>query len=134
MSYGKAFMQALGLLLLLAVAACPISVNIAVTKLPSQTGGKYAISGKGFAGNELVRLEIQNVPLKQPSMWQLGTASTVNGSFSSFETEEFRCIYVKEQQQRDQLKSQQIRFVATGVTSNYSASAVDTAGGIIICP
>jgi hypothetical protein len=134
MSHGKTFIEALGLFSLLAVAGCnPINVHISVTKRPSQTGGKYFISGTGFAGNESVRLEIQHAPLKQPDTWQLGTASAVNGSFS-FETEEFRCIFVADEQKRDQLKNQQVTFVATGVTSHYSASAVATANEIIICP
>ncbi len=134
MSHGKTFIQVLGLLSLLAVAGCkPINVHITVTKLPDQTGGRYSISGTGFAGNELVRLEIQNVPLRQPDTWQLGTASAVNGSFS-FQTEDFRCTFVADQQNRDKLKNQQVTFVATGVTSHYSASAVATANEIFICP
>ena len=132
MPYGKTFFQVLGLLSLLAVAGC-VNVNITVTKLPDQTGGRYSISGTGFAGNELVRLETQNVPLRQPDTWQLGTASAVNGSFQ-FQTEDFRCTFVADQQIRDKLKNQQVTFVATGVTSHYNASAVATANEIFVCP
>ncbi len=140
MSHLKRFIQVLGLLSLLAGAGCnpntpvnPINVHLTVNKLPDQTGGKYSISGTGFAGNEQVRLEIQNVPLKQPDFFGLGTASAVNGSFS-FETEDFRCTFVQDQQNRDKLKNQQVTFVATGVTSNFSASAQATANEIFICP
>jgi hypothetical protein len=134
MSNDKTFIQALGLLSLLVVAGCkPINVQITVTKLPDQTGGKYSISGTGFSGNESVRLEIQNAPPKQPDTWQLGTASATNGSFS-FQTEDFRCAYVADPQTREKLKNQEVRFVATGVTSHYSASAAATANQILICP
>ncbi len=117
----------------LAVAGC-INPHITVTKVPDQTGGRYAISGTGFAGSDQqVRLEIQNVPLKQPNTWQLGTAPAQGGNFS-FQTEDFRCIYIKDPQKRDQLKNQQVTFVATGVTSHYNASAVATANEVFICP
>ncbi len=120
---------ALAAFALLAVAGC-VNAHITVTKDSYSTGGKYSITGTGFPGNDqLVRLEIQNVPTYQPNTWQLGTAPVANGNFSS-QTQEFRCKRVADQQ----LKNQQITFVATGVTSHVSASAVATANEIIICP
>lgn len=132
-SITKLTYPALAALALVAVAGC-VNPHITVTKVPDQTGGKYSISGTGFAGNDnLVRLEIQNVPLKQPNTWQLGTAPVANGNFS-FQTEDFRCQYVSDSGTRDKLKNQQVTFVATGVTSHYNASAVATANEIFICP
>jgi hypothetical protein len=115
---------------LLAIAGC-VNPHVTVTKIPpGQTGGKYSISGTGFGANDtLVRLEIQNVPLYQPDTWQLGTAPVANGNFS-FQTQEFRCRLARDPQKRNQ----QITFVATGVTSHYSASGVATASDVIICP
>jgi hypothetical protein len=135
------FIQVVGLFSLLAVVGCPPpnpppapNPHITVTKLPDETGGRYSISGTGFAGSDQqVRLEIQNAPLKRPDTWQLGTAPAQGGNFS-FQTEDFRCNRVDDQQKRDQLKSQQVTFVATGATSHYSASAVATANEIFICP
>jgi hypothetical protein len=114
----------------LAVAGC-VNPHVTVTKVPpGQTGGNYSISGTGFGANDtLVRLEIQNVPTYQPNTWQLGTAAVTNGNFS-FQTQEFRCKYIKD----PQLKNQQITFVATGQTSHYNASGVATASDIIFCP
>ena len=127
---------ALAAFALLAAAGC-VNPHITVTKVPYQqyqTGGTYSISGTGFAANDnLVRLEIQNVPTYQPDTWQLGTAAVTNGNFS-FQTQEFRCKYIRDPQLRDKLKNQQITFVATGQTSHYNASGVATASDIIICP
>ena len=128
-SITKLTYPALAALALVAVVGC-VNPHITVTKVPNQTGGKYSISGTGFAGNDnLVRLEIQNVPTYQPNTWQIGAAAVTNGNFS-FQTQEFRCKYIKD----PQLKNQQITFVATGQTSHYNASGVATASDIIFCP
>lgn len=125
--------SALAAFALLSAAGC-VNPHVIVTKVPGQTGGKYSISGTGFGANDtLVRLEIQNVPTYQPDTWQIGTAPVANGNFS-FQTQEFRCKYIRDPQTRDKLKNQQVTFVATGVTSHYNASAVATASEIIICP
>jgi hypothetical protein len=110
-----------------------VNPQISVKKLPDQTGGMYQISGSGFDGNESVKLEIQNAPLKQPDSWQLGTAAAANGSFS-FNSEDFRCASIQDQNQRNQLGGQQVTFVAQGVNSHWSTSATSTAFDILICP
>ncbi len=122
---------ALAAFALLAMAGCTLP-QITVAKLPDQIGGKYSISGTNFTGNESVRLEIENVPLRA-NPFPLGFAHPVNGSFS-FQTEQFRCTYVQDEGNRDKWKNQQITFVATRASSNLKTTAVSTASGIFICP
>ena len=78
-------------------------------------------------------LNIQNAPLIQPGGWHLGNASSVNGRFS-FQTENFRCVHVDDRRLSEQYKTQRVIFVATGLSSGRATTAMDTAGGILMCP
>ena len=78
-------------------------------------------------------LNIQNVPLQQPTGWHLGTTVAFNGSFS-FETEDFHCVRVDDLRLREQYDEQKVIFVATGLSSGRTASVMDTAGGVLMCP
>lgn len=107
--------------------------RISVTKVLDKSGGQYAIRGSGYEGNEKVSLNIQNVPLQQPTGWHLGSTSAVDGSFS-FETEDFHCVPLDDPRVREQYNKQKVIFVATGLSSGRAASVMDTAGGVLMCP
>ena len=107
--------------------------RITVTKILDQTGGMYSIEGTGYEGNEKVSLNIQNVPLQQPTGWHLGRTAAINGRFS-FETEDFHCVRVDDPRLRGQYGKQKVIFVATGLSSGRAASVMDTAGGVLMCP
>jgi len=106
---------------------------IAATKILNQSGGKYSIEGSGYEWSERVSLNIQNVPLQQPTGWHLGTTVAVNGRFS-FETEDFHCVRVDDPRLREQYNKQKVIFVGTGLSSGRTASVMDTAGGVLMCP
>lgn len=107
--------------------------SIAVEKVLESTGGKYSITGAGYDGNETVSLEIKNAPLSQPSGWHLGNAAAASGRFS-FQSEEFHCVHVDDPKLRADYRTQRVVFVATGLHSGNVATAVDTAGGVLMCP
>lgn len=107
--------------------------RISVTKVLDKSGGRYTIQGSGYEGNEKVSLNIQNVPLQQPTGWHLGSAVAVDGSFS-FQTEGFHCVPVDDHHLREQYNKQKVIFVATGLSSGRAASVMDTAGGVLMCP
>jgi hypothetical protein len=107
--------------------------SITIEKILEATGGKYSIAGAGYDRDETVSLEIKNAPLAQPSGWHLGNAAAANGRFS-FQSEEFHCVRVDDSKLRAEYKKQRVVFVATGLNSGAVATAVDTAGGILMCP
>ncbi len=106
--------------------------RIWVEKILDSTGGKYSIHGSGFKNGETVSLTIQNAPLMRPSGWHLGNTLSVEGAFS-FQTEDFRCVRVDEDNPRESYRKQRVVFVATGLNSGLAAAAVDTAGEVFVC-
>jgi hypothetical protein len=106
--------------------------GITVIKVASSAGGSYSITGHDYQSRETVSVEIKNAPLASPGGWQLGTACAVQGRFS-FQTENFQCVHVDDPKLREQYAQQRVIFVATGLNSGYTASRVETAGGIFVC-
>ena len=107
--------------------------SIAVEKVLDSTGGKYSIAGTGYDGDETISLEIKNAPLIQPAGWHLGNTAAAHGRFS-FQTENFHCVRVDDPKVRAQYQGQRVIFVATGLNSGHVATAVNTAGGVLMCP
>ena len=106
--------------------------RIWVEKVLDSTGGKYSIHGSGFKSGETVSLTIQNAPLMRPSGWHLGNSLAMKGAFS-FQTEDFRCVRVDEENPRENYRKQRVVFVATGMNSGLAATAVDSAGEVFVC-